>query len=123
MTTALDQPLLTCLFTDSTHQPLPCPNIELLRNVELLWKLDAFPHRNEKEVTRSKHDKYALELLQTQTTTVSIDGIPRYATPMLRAPNSPFLSVSRGAVMPLLRGTERCLARDPEMASVYRNET
>lgn len=120
--TSPDEPLLSCLFTASIHDPLPSANAELFRNVELLWKLDAYPHRSIKDVTRSKHDKYALELLQTQTATVSVDGIPRYATPLLHAPNSPLLSVSKQAVMPLLRGTERRLARDPELANVHHNE-
>lgn len=112
----------SCLFTTSNQGPLTGVTVELLKNVELLWKLEAYPHRNIQDVTRSKHDKYALELLLTQTVTVPVDGIRRYAVPLLRAPNSPLLSASKHAVMSLLWGTERCLAKDPEMAEVHHAE-
>lgn len=106
-----------CLFASALS-----PSTELLSNVEKLWQVDAFPHRNEKEVTRSKQDQYALSLLETKTTRVFVDGVKRYATPLSHAPNSPPLSTSKHAVMSLLRGTECRLAKNPKLAAVHNHE-
>ncbi len=44
-------------------------------------------------------------------------------TPSLRAPKSPHLMATFKGVMPLLWGTERRLAKDPELASVRKRST
>lgn len=43
---APSSPLQQCLFTSALS-----PSAELLRNVQKLWEVDAFPHRKEMEVT------------------------------------------------------------------------
>ena len=71
---------------------------------------------NEKRVTRSKHDKIALNLLHSKTTRVDIDDVMRYATPLLRAPNIPVLKAPKEAVLPLLCATEKCLVKDLKLS-------
>ncbi|KAK7902058.1 hypothetical protein WMY93_018827 [Mugilogobius chulae] len=69
-----------CYFTISS----PAPD-NLLKHVERLWQMDVLPWRNPKTSTRSQQDQYALDLLETHTARQDIDGINRYATPLLRA--------------------------------------
>ena len=100
-----------------------CPaTAELMENVERLWRLDSFPHRKEKDVTRSKQDHYCLELLETKTAVTEAGGVSRYATPLLRAPNSPQLISSTHNLLPWLRGTERRLKKDPELVEICNQE-
>ena len=84
----------------------------------MLWKMDTFSNRKLQEVTRSKHDSYALDLLEKSTTTTEMDGVCRYATPLLRVPNHPPLATTTRAVLPLLCGTERHLVKNPELVEV-----
>ncbi len=107
------QVLLTSLSSKQT---------ELMRNVAKLWELDILPYRNEKQVTRSREDQVALEILNQGTVRVDINGIQRYATPLLRKPSVACLNASEEAVMPLLRRTERHLLKDPERAETYSAE-
>ncbi|XP_076135495.1 uncharacterized protein LOC143118304 [Alosa pseudoharengus] len=100
-----------------------CPaTAELMENVERLWRLDSFPHRKDKEVTRSKQDHYCLELLETKTAVNKVGEVLRYATPLLRAPNSPQLFSSVHTLLPWLRGTERRLKKDQELIEIYNQE-
>ena len=46
--------------------------------------MDVLPYRNEKLVVRSRQDQEAIHLLQEQPVRVKVDGIERYATPLLR---------------------------------------
>ena len=92
---------------------------ELLRNVERLWQIDTFPYANEKTATRSKQDKLALDLLHSKTIRVETDGVMRYATPLLRAPNSPVLKAPKEAVLPCLNATERRLSKDLKLSDIY----
>lgn len=66
-----------CLFTT-----IASPATGLLKNVEKLWQVDTFLHRDEKDVTHSKQDQHALNLLE-KTTRVLVDGVQRYAMPLL----------------------------------------
>lgn len=93
-----------------------------MRNVAKLWQLDSFPHRNEKEVTRSKLDQYALHLLDSLTERVNIDRQMRYATPLLRHPNFPSSYANKSSALPLLLCTKRRLKRDPLLAQVHSEE-
>ncbi len=95
---------------------------ELMRNVAKLWELDILPYRNKKQVTRSREDQVALEILNQGTVRVDINGIQRYVTPLLRKPSVACLNASEEAVMPLLRRTERHLLKDPERAATYSAE-
>ncbi len=52
--------------------------------LQQLWQLDVLPYRNEKLVTRSKQDQDAVNLLEAKTKRIDINGIQRYATPLLR---------------------------------------
>lgn len=106
----------------SISYTLTCFKSELFKNVERLWQIDTLPHINEKTVTRSKQDKLALDLLQLKTVRVDVDGVMRYATPLLRAPNIPVLHAPKEAVLPRLRATERRLFKDPKMSAQYQEE-
>ncbi len=70
-------------------------------------------------VTRSKQDKDALAMLQNATTRVNVDGIQRYATPLLRRMPMTIFHADKDAVLPSLRSTERRLARDLKLAKAY----
>lgn len=95
------------------------PTNELLQSVERLWQLDVLPYRSEKLVTRSRQDQEAVRLLEAKTTRVDVDGIQRYATPLLRVKNMPLLQAPKEAVLANLRSTERRLRRDPQRAAAY----
>jgi len=99
-----------------------CFKSELLRNVERLWQIDTLPYVNEKTATRSKQDKLALDLLHSKTVRVEIDGVMRYATPLLRAPNTPVFKAPKEAVLPRLCATERRLSKDPKLSDKYQEE-
>ncbi|KAG1937623.1 hypothetical protein F2P79_018082 [Pimephales promelas] len=65
---------------------------QLQRDVERLWQIDIFPYsKNSKAVIRSKQDQQAFEFLEQQTERHEINGIERYATPLLRVKISPLL--------------------------------
>ena len=106
-----------CLFT-----ALKSPAVELREHVEKLWQLDILPYTSEKEVVRSRCDQEAVQLLQAKTVRVDVDGILRYATPLLRKQSTPLLRAPPQAVLPMLRGTEKRLSKDPELAKVYNEE-
>ncbi|XP_029972685.1 uncharacterized protein LOC115406662 isoform X2 [Salarias fasciatus] len=106
-----------CLFTS-----LPSQMDELYRHVERLWQMDAVPHRPEREVTRSRQDQQAVALLDARTVRTEVNGIRRYATPLLRHTAMPSLQAPKESVMALLRSTERRLLKDPERAATYQAE-
>ncbi|XP_073722462.1 uncharacterized protein [Misgurnus anguillicaudatus] len=106
-----------CLFTTVTPQMS-----ELMKHVERLWQVDTVPFRSEKLVTRSRQDQEAISILETKTIRVEVDGILRYATPLLRRKDMPLLQATKEAVMPSLRSVERRLAKDPAKAEAYRVE-
>ncbi|XP_030609347.1 uncharacterized protein LOC115796997 [Archocentrus centrarchus] len=95
------------------------PTAELLHSVERLWQLDVLPYKNERLVTRSRQDQDAVHLLETKTVRVNVDGIQRYATPLLRVKDMPQLKAPKEAVLASLRSTERRLRRDPDKAAAY----
>ncbi|XP_042069251.1 uncharacterized protein LOC121812105 [Haplochromis burtoni] len=107
-----------CLFTTA----IPPQVSELLKHVEKLWQVDVVPVPEGKVVTRSREDNYAVSLLEQKTVRVDVEGIQRYATPLLRRENMPHLKASPSAVVPSLRSVERRLQKDPERAMVYRAE-
>ncbi len=80
--------------------------------------MDTLPY-SKKAPTRSKEDQQALALLQTATTRVTVDGIPRYATPLLRCMTDIALRAPAEAVLPRLCSTERKLAKNPTQAKSY----
>lgn len=104
------------------HLSVLSPSEELQQHVEKLWQIDTLPFRSSKEATRSGEDKAALEKLEQKSIRVSVDGVSRYAVPLLRRKNMPLLHASPNAVMPLLRATERRLSLNPEKLSVYNAE-
>ena len=106
-----------CLFTS-----FPPQMDELYRHVERLWQMDAVPHRPEREVTRSKQDQQAVASLDAKTVRTEVDGVRRYATPLLRHAAMPLLQAPKESVMALLRSTERRLLKYPERAAIYRTE-
>lgn len=68
----------------------------------MLWQVDILPFRNEKQITRSREDIEAIDLLKSKTKRVDVKGILRYATPLLRQKDSPIFHASKVAVMPSL---------------------
>ncbi|KAL6483178.1 hypothetical protein MHYP_G00080500 [Metynnis hypsauchen] len=108
--------------TSCLHAAFQSPNQDLLRHVEMLWQVDTLPFRSEKEATRSKQDQLAVNTLDQRTVRVTVDGIARYATPLLRKPVAPKLHAPPLAVMPLLRATEQRLTGNPDLAKVYNEE-
>ncbi|KAL7864401.1 hypothetical protein AOLI_G00158210 [Acnodon oligacanthus] len=59
--------------------------------VERPWRVDTIPQRHYREVTRLKQDQQAIMMLEAKTVRIQIDGILRYATPLLRHVNMPLL--------------------------------
>lgn len=106
-----------CMFVSTTSQ-----NTELLSHLEKLWQLDTLPYRSQKVVTRSQRDQEALELLQAQTVRVNVEGILRYATPLLHVNNMPTFRVPPDAVLGSLRSMERHLMKHLQRAAAYREE-
>ena len=106
-----------CLFISATQPPE-----ELFKHVQRLWQVDTLPHQREKEVTRSKQDRQAVALLEAETVRVEVEGVHRYATPLLRHASMPPLHAPKESVLPLLRSTERRLLRDPQQADAYKIE-
>nr|XP_055047823.1 uncharacterized protein LOC129433267 [Misgurnus anguillicaudatus] len=117
--TFLDQPSeFTCLNTSL----LCSPTQDLYQHVEKLWQVDILPFQTLKDSTRSKQDKNALKVLETKTKRVEVDGVYRYATPLLRMKEAKVLNTGPESVMALLRATERRLQQNTELAEVYNNE-
>ena len=73
-------------------------------------------------VVRSHEDQYAMNLLETETQRLEVEGVHRYATPLLRKFGAPKLNSSTHSVMAHLRATEKRLKRDPERAAIYSAE-
>ncbi|XP_048865547.1 uncharacterized protein LOC125739453 isoform X1 [Brienomyrus brachyistius] len=105
--------------TQCLHVSTSSPAAELFQQVERLWQLDVLPYRNEKLVTRSKQDQEAMRLLEEKTSRVDVEGVQRYATPLLRVRNMPKLNAPKEAVLAHLRSTERRLLKEPEKAASY----
>ncbi|KAL0156947.1 hypothetical protein M9458_048193, partial [Cirrhinus mrigala] len=118
-TTFLDQPLETTCLNISLFSS---PTQDLSYHVEKLWQVDVLPFQPLKDITRSKQDRDALTVLETKTKRVEVDGVSRYATPLLRKGNAPALHAGPESVMALLRATERRLNSNSELAEVYNKE-
>ncbi len=93
-------------YQQCLHITTTPPHDDLIRHVERLWQVDTLPY-NERMVTRSKQDKDALAMLQNATTRVNIDGVQRYATPLLRRMPMTMFHADKEAVLPSLRSTDR----------------
>ncbi len=106
-----------CFFTS-----ISSPEIDLFKHVEKLWQMDVLPWRSDKTSTRSKQDHEAIELLDAKTVRVEVDGVKRYATPLLRVKNMPQLKAPKEAVISQLRATEKRLVKNPEQAAAYTAE-
>lgn len=94
----------------------------LHRNVEKLWQINVLPFQSNKSITRSKQDLEALALLESKTACVTVAGVNRYATPMLRLKTAPTLQASKSAVMVSLHRTERQFVRSPDRAAIYEHQ-
>lgn len=107
----------SCYFT------LASPSeVDLFKHVERLWQMDVLPWRSEKTSTRSRQDHEAIELLDAKTVRVEVEGVKRYATPLLRIKDMPQLNATKEAVMSQLRSTEKRLAKRPDQAAAYTGE-
>ncbi|KAK7881979.1 hypothetical protein WMY93_028153 [Mugilogobius chulae] len=110
-------PSAQCLLTSTF-----IPQDSLFAHVERLWQLDVLPYRSEKVVTRSREDSEALKTLEDKTVRVEIDGVLRYATPLLWRKDLPELTAPKEAVLPHLRSTEKRLINDPSKTAAYKEE-
>ncbi len=121
----LQGPARDLTISSSTHFhfiSFKCPPDDIYHNVQKLWQLDALPQRNMKAVVRSKQDQEAMHQLETQTIRTPVDGILRYATPLLRVEPWPPLKAAKEAVMSRLRSCERRLLQNPQQAETYNRE-
>ncbi|KAK3510264.1 hypothetical protein QTP70_032583 [Hemibagrus guttatus] len=89
---------LLLIGADNTHLTTPIAPVclgppGLKRDVEKLWQLDVLPFQCEKQVTRSREDRQAINFLETKTTLVEVNCILRYATPLLRKGDCPLFQV------------------------------
>ncbi|KAF7648708.1 hypothetical protein LDENG_00152830 [Lucifuga dentata] len=66
-------PSQQCLLTTTISQ-----SEELFMHVQWLWQVDTVPHRDEKDVTRSKQDLEAVNLLDAKTIRTEAQGVPRF---------------------------------------------
>ena len=87
---------------------------DLQAHVERLWQLDILPFN--RSVTRSRQDQYAVKFLEAKTKRVAVDGISRYATPMLRANDGTVFQATKEAVM-----SKRLLSR-PLLAKIHNEQ-
>ncbi|KAK0156172.1 hypothetical protein N1851_000542 [Merluccius polli] len=108
---------LNCL-----HTSVDSMDAALLDNVQKLWTLDVAPYKNEKLYVRSKEDAYAMDLLKAQTVRIEVQGVKRYATPLLRREPMPEFRVSPRAVLQCLTSTEKRMRKDEVLAASYRTE-
>ncbi|CAI5672528.1 unnamed protein product, partial [Oreochromis niloticus] len=106
-----------CLFTSGAS-----PEAELFSHVERLWKMDTLPYWSERLITRSRQDAEAIQRLEERTIRITVDGVNRYATPLLWKKNLPPRCATPEAVLAQLRGTEKRLAREPQKAAAYFRE-
>ncbi|KAK3569372.1 hypothetical protein QTP86_026881 [Hemibagrus guttatus] len=95
---------------------------KLFQNIQRLWQLYTVPQWEGKEVTQSKQDQDAFQLLEMKTLTLEIEGINRLATPLLRHKDMPLLNAPKESVLPTLLSVERRLLEDPIKAEVYKEE-
>lgn len=56
---------------------------QLQQDVEWLRHWDVFPYRIKKAIIQSKQDQYALACLDQLTTRETVNGVTRYATPLI----------------------------------------
>ncbi|KAK0132488.1 Gag-Pro-Pol polyprotein [Merluccius polli] len=108
--------------TKCHHISFTCPPDDIPHNVQKLWQLDTLPPRNTKMVVRSKQDQDAIHQLEIQTTRIPVDGVLRYATPLLRAEPWLPLKAPKEAAMSRLRSCERRLLQSPTQAKTYTKE-
>ncbi len=106
-----------CLFTS-----MSTPEIDLLKQVERLWQIDVLPWQSEKMSTRSRQDQEAMKILESKTVRLEVDGVKRYATPVLCVKHMPDLKAPKNTVLPHLRAIERRLAKDPKQVATYTAE-
>ncbi|KAE8281784.1 hypothetical protein D5F01_LYC19167 [Larimichthys crocea] len=106
-----------CLLTNTLT-----PSAELLSHVTRLWQMDVLPYQNEKLIIQSKQNTAAVRILEEKTIRVEVDGIQRYATPLLWKKNVPPFSTPKESVLGLLHGTEKHLSKNPAKAETYSQE-
>lgn len=90
--------------------------------MEKLWQLDTLPYQNEKLVTWSRRDQEAIELLEAKTQHVEVNGVRRYATPLLKVAGIPILRAPSQEVLPHLWAIERRFRGDQVKAQAYHTE-
>ncbi|KAJ8385758.1 hypothetical protein AAFF_G00182760 [Aldrovandia affinis] len=82
--------------------------------------MDVLPWRSEKASTRSRQEQEAIDFLKARTVRVKVDGVQRYAAPLLRVKNMSRLRLPKEAVLSQLRGIEKRLAKAPDQAQTYK---
>ncbi|XP_022103013.1 uncharacterized protein LOC110985885 [Acanthaster planci] len=83
-----------------------------------MWQNDVQMYSERKQVTRSKQDQRAVDLLESKSTYVEVSGVRRVATPLLwRCEEDTFFSPA-SSVLPALRRNERRLEKNPDLAEI-----
>ena len=94
----------------------------LHENVHRLWRNDVQMYADRKQVGRSKQDQKAVDLLDSKSTYMMVEGVKRIATPLLWRCDEEMLSCPASSVLPALRRNEHHLRKDPERAEVHRGK-
>lgn len=64
----------------------------------------------------------AIDILESRTVCIQVEGVHQYATPLLRRTEFPRVKAPQEAVMALLRANERRLCKGPSRAQTYNEE-
>ena len=104
-------------FTSCTLQQ---PDQQLHQMMEQFMSVDKLPHVNEKQATRSKQDKFAVQTLEENIKVVEVDGVERLETPLLWKPNHRKPLSLPQAVLSLARSNQRKIERNQDLADYCR---
>ncbi|KAJ8026554.1 hypothetical protein HOLleu_31417 [Holothuria leucospilota] len=91
-----------------------------MRDVQRLWQVDTLPYT--RQAVRSKQDQKALEVLVERTIRVDVDGVLRYATPLLRLEDGTQFNIDQRSIHPTLKRTEKHLQSKPEVAEIHNKQ-
>lgn len=81
-------------------------------NVAELQQLDVLPYKSEKLITSSRQGKDTARMLVEKIIQVEVNGVQRYATPLIWKKNFPPLHAPKEAVLDHLSGTEKRLSKE-----------
>ncbi len=104
-TTLLHHPQGEC---SCLHIMFLSPAQALHQHVEKLWQLNTLPFQSARDLTRSKQDQRLWKYLKIKLC-VLVNGVSRYATPLLHQNNAAYLQAPPAAVMAEFQATSQML--------------